>query len=327
MRRLLQTLLLCIAAAACVAQAWPAAANSPYRFTLPGRQGALEMASGTLQIGDGEYRADGSGFRLQGKSANGVMATVFLEKADKAAATAEEVRDSWFEQMHKASKQTYEEVKKSRVGEFAAGDYHIRIKSGGNTLDHHAFHAYGPAGDVWVEVHLSRTPAAADDQLEFEKVLSGFKLLPDYKLTPEDYFGHASWFYGKQAYKQAAAYYEEALRLQDQKPTLSKELWFVAMDNLGMSYGISGDLQHARGVFEKGIAAQPEYPLFYYNLACAFGEMNDMDAAIANLQRAFERRKNVLRGESMPDPMTDDSFRNFVKNKKFIAAVEALPKG
>lgn len=43
----------------------------------------------------------------------------------------------------------------------------------------------------------------------------------------------------------------------------------VMRDQAGMSYGISGDLAKARSIFEKGTAEDPDYPLYYDNLACA----------------------------------------------------------
>ena len=63
---------------------------------------------------------------------------------------------------------------------------------------------------------------------------------------------------------------------------LDKTLWYVLIDNLGMSYGITGDLQEAKETFDYGVSKDPTYPLFYYNLACTYAEMNDvaMRAAI-----------------------------------------------
>ena len=34
------------------------------------------------------------------------------------------------------------------------------------------------------------------------------------------------------------------------------------------------------------------------------------------LETAFEYKTNVLPGETMPDPRTDDSFRELLKNKE-----------
>ena len=83
-----------------------------------------------------------------------------------------------------------------------------------------------------------------------------------------------------------------------------------------MSYGMSGDIPKARALFEAAIAKDPDYPLYYYNLACA--------DARKHLQQAFKRKANVIRGETMPDPTKDDSFPPYRSNKHFWTFIENL---
>lgn len=45
-----------------------------------------------------------------------------------------------------------------------------------------------------------------------------------------------------------------------------------------------------------------------------------------HLQQAFDRRANVLKGESMPDPTKDDSILKLKKDEAFWAFVLTLPK-
>ena len=96
------------------------------------------------------------------------------------------------------------------------------------------------------------------------------------------------------------------------------------VDNLGMSYGISGDNKKAKEIFEYGLSKDDTYPMFYYNLACAYAEMKDLDNAIVNLKRAFEYKENMIPGEQMPNPETDDSFSRYLKSEKFRRVVEEL---
>ena len=90
--------------------------------------------------------------------------------------------------------------------------------------------------------------------------------------------------------------------------------------------GMSGDLKDSRAVAEDAIAADPEYPVNYYNLACMDAEQGDAAGAKMHLQQAFDRRANVLKGESMPDPTKDDSILKLKKDKAFWAFVLTLPK-
>ena len=116
----------------------------------------------------------------------------------------------------------------------------------------------------------------------------------------------------------------QALELEKVNPTLEKVLWYVLVDNLGMSYGTTGNLQKAKETFEYGLSKDPEYPLFYYNLACTYAEMDDATEAKDYLKKAFDHKANTLPGESMPDPRTDDSFQKLMKNKEFREFAETL---
>jgi tetratricopeptide (TPR) repeat protein len=133
-----------------------------------------------------------------------------------------------------------------------------------------------------------------------------------------------SYYYLKHDFKAAIPPYQEALDLEKEERTLDKTLWRVLVDNLGMAYGITGDLDKAKDTFEYGISKDPEYPLFYYNMACTYGEKHDMDKAIEYLKLAFARQDNMIPGEHMPNPATDSSFKRFVKNEKFQTALKEL---
>ena len=139
-----------------------------------------------------------------------------------------------------------------------------------------------------------------------------------------DYIGEGSVYYLKGDYKKAIPPYQKALDLEKEKQTLDKDIWKVLIDNLGMSYGITGDLKRAKEIFEYGISKDPEYPLFYYNMACTYGEMDNVDKAIDYLKLAFERKANMIPGEEMPDPATDSSFERFMKNEKFLKALKEI---
>ncbi len=146
------------------------------------------------------------------------------------------------------------------------------------------------------------------------------------KPSPEvmRYIEEGSAHYLKHEFKEAIVPYAKALALEQQRPTLDKTLWRVLIDNLGMAYGISGDLKKAKETFEFGLSRDKVYPMFYYNLACTYAEMNDMDASIVNLKLAFTHKADVIAGEQMPDPAQDDSFQRFLKNPRFVSALSDI---
>src|SRR5690242_5849570 len=129
-----------------------------------------------------------------------------------------------------------------------------------------------------------------------------------------------SRFYLEQDYKHAITPYQKALDLEKKTRTLDETLWRVLIDNLGMSYGISGDLKHAKETFEYGLSKDPKYPMFHYNMACTYAEMSDVDKTITYLKQAFQYKDNMIKGERFPDPWTDDSFQRFMKDEKFVNA-------
>jgi hypothetical protein len=107
------------------------------------------------------------------------------------------------------------------------------------------------------------------------------------------------------------------LEIEELKQRLSPDMWRVLVDNLGMSFAFTGNLDAAEGVFRFGISKVPAYAMFHYNLACTRAEKKDMAGAIEELRVAFRNRNTILKGESMPDPAKDDSFAPFMNNTEF----------
>jgi tetratricopeptide (TPR) repeat protein len=177
------------------------------------------------------------------------------------------------------------------------------------------------------EIHLSKMDYTPADLPIFNTALDNFSFDGDYQPTSKDYTLLALLYFRQaQNYPAAAVYYQRALDTlpiaQPPNPTLRRYL----TDQLAMSYGIAGDLKRSRAVNEQAIQDDPDYPLYYYNLACADAESGNATAARTHLQQAFDRRSNVLPGEHLPDPTTDDSILKLKNNQTFWAFVQSLPK-
>ena len=136
------------------------------------------------------------------------------------------------------------------------------------------------------------------------------------------YLGH-SLFY-QERYRESSPEYEKALALADKSGKMELQDERILNDQLGMSYGLSGRLDDAKALFQGAIENDPVYPLYYYNLACVEAELGNLDGAMVNLKLAFERRADFLPGESYPNPGEDDSFKNYLGNPKFEAAIKEL---
>lgn len=147
-------------------------------------------------------------------------------------------------------------------------------------------------------------------------------LLRDVKTS--QYVSEGSRAYLAKNYKQAILFYNKALEQKIKAPTLETNVWRVVVDNLGYSYYSLGNKSKAKEVFEYGSAKDDKYPMFYYNLACLYAEMNDLDNAISKLTLAFKYKNNMIPGEHFPNPASDSSFAGYLQNERFRRVLAEL---
>lgn len=144
--------------------------------------------------------------------------------------------------------------------------------------------------------------------------------------TALNYAVQGSDFYKNKDYPNAVKLYRQSLDAEEKHPMLGKIMWRVVVDNMGMAYGMSGDLEKAKETFAYGLSKDPDYAMFHYNMACSYAEMSDEDQAIAYLKSAFRNKENMIEGEKMPNPATDASFSRFMKDEKFLKALDEIKK-
>jgi len=178
---------------------------------------------------------------------------------------------------------------------------------------------------VCAEIHVSSVNESGAEEEKIDSIVSGFKPDMDFKPASADYFVIASLLF-KNAPREAAPYLKASLEAMPRDDSF-KTARRVTTDQLVMALGMSGDIKGSRAVAEAAIQADPDYPINYYNLACADAEEGDASQAKNHLQQAFDRRTNVLRGETMPDPTKDDSIMKLKADKAFWEFVLKLPKG
>jgi predicted Zn-dependent protease len=128
----------------------------------------------------------------------------------------------------------------------------------------------------------------------------------------------------QEKYRDAAKFFQNARDLQKSGKPLNKIQDRILTDQLVMSYGISGDLKRAQSLLDEAIAKDPEYPLNYFNRACAFAEAGDKSKAIANLTLAVQYKDNTLPGERVPDPRTDSSLQKYAQDPSVIRLAKTL---
>lgn len=146
--------------------------------------------------------------------------------------------------------------------------------------------------------------------------------LSAFSQTAKEYYAQGCKYYLESNFKEATKVYSKALDMEKKKRTLDKDNYYVLIDNLAISYGISGNFAEAIKTCEYGISIDAAYPMFYYNLSCCYAEKKDIDKTVQYLDLAFKNRKNMLKGEQFPNPNEDDSFKGLLNNDKFKNVVK-----
>ena len=125
-------------------------------------------------------------------------------------------------------------------------------------------------------------------------------------------------------FSEAAQEYTTALSLDDKQHALPEEDRLNILDQQAVSYAESGNLPHAKELYEAAIKKNADYPLFYYNLACTYAEMHQLDPALSNLKKAWSLRDKMPPNTPFPDPRKDSSFSAYVNDRRFQDAVQNM---
>jgi tetratricopeptide (TPR) repeat protein len=265
---------------------------------------------------------DGFGTMMMASNrTTGVIMSVFLEKAPRKGDSHEARKYYWGKTDKNTPKK--DDIKLSDFGDLPIVEYAVK-EFQGVRANQKSVNAYLAKGDVWIDVHLSKVQFSAGDQVLFDSILKSIRIDESSGPNSMAYAQYGSGAYLKGDYKTAIRHYAKAVELNKQDHQMKQIIWRVVVDNLGMAYGMTGDLTNAKKTFEYGLSEEPDYPMFHYNMGCTYGEMGDVDQAIASLRKAFSLTANMNAGESMPNPATDSSFKRFLKNDKFRAFLSEI---
>lgn len=290
------------------------------QLSLPDKDWGVGLNLPGFMVKTIETKPDGRRYMEAGNQTTFVIVSLFLER-HKPGTRTRSCRES-LEIKAKKSPLKVQDVRFSRSGEIDVMRY-FAPKFKGRRTDDESLFACEFYDDTYIDLHVSKINYTAADEPLFTDVVDSMQIVKAQR-SARELVEEASRFYLRHDYKGAIGPYSQALELEKVNPQLEKTFWFVLIDNLGMSYGITGDLNKAKDTFEYGASMAPKYPLFYYNLACTYAEMGDTSQAEDYLKKAFDNKANVLPDESMPDPSKDDSFRELMKNKEFRDLAETL---
>jgi len=319
--------------------------NEPPTFvTWPEKGLGLSIDLSGFKKDIDQVKPDGRRYLMASHPKTGLHVAVTLEKVPTQA-SAQGCR----EQLQLIQKGPFvtrgQDINLNADGEIPTLEYTLH-KIQGVRLDQKTVYACMAQDNVYADIQLSKVQYTTADAPLFQSILKTVRLQPlpsETRQTPaptpapvlapvpepppdsRQLLNIGNALYLESKYAQAISPYKKAFELEKVEPQLDRTLWRVLIDNLGLAYGMTGHLKEAKATFEQGIQADPTYPMFHYNLACVFSEMNDLNHAMQSLKTAFIHRKNRNPGEGgMPDPRQASSFQRFMKNDTFRNLVNDL---
>jgi tetratricopeptide (TPR) repeat protein len=297
------------------------------RVSLPTKPWVLQVDVQGFTVQVDEAKPDGRKYLVAENARTGVTLSITLEQVH-GPASLEGCREV-FRQRNKANvKLNPTDIQESQIGDIAISEFIFSEVEGVRLQQKNVFGCLAKE-DVYADIHLSKVQYTPKDQPLFTSIIQAVHFADQTggagsQANSTSYMMEGSKYFLNNQFDKAIGPYQKALDLEKIDRKLESKLWRVLIDNLGMAYGITGDLKFAQEVFKYGISKDPTYPIFYYNMACTYAERNDLDNTMKYLKTAFEYKQDIIAGEQMPDPRKDDSFQRFMQNEKFRRLIESL---
>ncbi|HSB08217.1 MAG TPA: tetratricopeptide repeat protein [Blastocatellia bacterium] len=285
------------------------------KLGVPDANWMLQIQTDGFVLQQTQIEDDGFGTMMMASNPKTLMVmSVYLERAPHKGDSHEARRYYWGKTDKNTPKK--DDIKLSDFADLPIVEYMVKSFQG-SRVNQKSVNAYLAKGDVWIDVHLSKVDFSPADQELFDSILRSIRIDESGGTNSIVYAQYGSDAYLKGDYKTAIKYYATAVELNKRDHQMKPIIWRVVVDNLGMAYGMTGELINARKTFEYGLSEDPGYPMFHYNMGCTYAEMGDLDQAIASLRKAFSLKANMNPGEPMPNPATDSSLKRFLKDEKF----------
>ncbi len=308
----------------------PAKESFDFKLVLPDHPGQLRFTASGFKVVETSAKPEGSEIGIRGKDASGrltFLAFLFLFP-EQAPLTSAKCREGVLASERKDDP-TFRLIGTTEIARpggvpLSLVTFTTRAEDGTTGYRVRGFVA---TGDVCGDLDFYSASPIGSRDADLQRIFASYLLDTNYVPTPGDIFLYAETLFRKQMFKEAAPYYESALaKLRDNFAPFPSAMVArrVMTDQSGISYGLSGDIPKARAIFQKALAGDPNYPMYYYNLACADAQEQKLADARVHLQAAFVRKANLMPGERIPDPTKDDSFLPYRADRDFWAFLERL---
>jgi len=300
----------------------PGLANEPARpaglsLWLPQANWGLVIEAEGFRASERQLAPDGNSIRLIAEDRlTGVMVSAFIEPAgtlgedseyketDNQALAARE----FFLRRHANTPERLVELLRWHTDEFAFARHMIRLADHPDFVQHH-LNVYAARGNHWVDVHFSMMGHEAPEKLRL--LARSVRIVEPYTPTHED--------------RQSVL---DPLLLMDNlliaRADMTPAAWRETMMEVVTGYVQLGELTRARDLLQEGIRRFNDQAMFYYQLAAVEARLGNSNVAISNLRQAWGRRSSLPRGEQLPNPLSDPSFAELIKDPVMRRSIELI---
>ena len=240
-------------------------------FTVPAAPWTLTLPKNDLLVEKQQVKPDGRHgyFSINDRKSN-MAISFFIEPATKCK-DSKACRDMVWKSGN-PSWENPQNVVLSEMGDVSYFEFFIPSFRGAPVKQHNVYAEFVEGG-FWVDLHISKVLYNPEEHELFERTIKSIKFEPKREQSGlrlqnaqsaqvmED-LREGSAYYLKGDFKSAINPYAKVLELEKKQQTVDKTAWRVLIDNLGMSYGITGDLKRAKETFEYGLSKDDTYPLF-----------------------------------------------------------------
>lgn len=288
--------------------------SGPLRLTLQKEALVFQMTAPGFAVTQNVTQPDGRRYLLATNELSNSALSIKLESVI-GKATLDGCRDVFRGRTVPGGPFKLAEISESKIGEMAVLEYMIPVANGVALRQKNLFGCL-VKDDVYADIHLSKAGFRDEDEPSLKAILAT-AMFTGAAADAVLLFDEGSAYFGRDEYEKAIGPYQKALDREKAAPKLPQPQWRALIDNLAMAYGITGRLDAADEVLKYGALKEPDYPMFYFITADICAERNDLDATMKFLRLALKFRDNMNRGEKLPDPLTDDSFKRFYENLDF----------
>jgi len=237
-------------------------------ISVPGESWVVRIDAPDFVVSQNEIRSEGQKYLMATNGRSNVVLSVTLEKVS-GHAEIEECRSSLQRRTAGDGPFKITNVRAREINGVPVVEYLIPEVEGIKVQQGNLF-ACMVNEDVYIDIHL-RKWNFRQKMMHCLRQFSKPRGLLRQSQMPRPQMGQrpassspmASQAFLQGRYSAAIGPYQQALDLEKKQPTLDQTLTRVLIDNLGMAYGITGDLVKATEVFNYGVSKDPTYPMFY----------------------------------------------------------------